>query len=217
MAFIFLDESGQFSKQDQEKYFVIASFTIGDQRRTDKAFRSWCRTRFPKKMRGQSEVKWSSTHIDEKLRLRTLRHIAKLDVRIRFVYLLRDNIPHDYWKKNKLQGGLLYTNMIGELIAMFFPLDDTELRIFCDRRHLAGLPGSQFKEILKARLLPGLPRSLIFQIEMVDSTTNANIQIADWIAGAFAAYLEKKPLGEQYYRILKNNLLHDGKELFSGL
>ena len=34
----------------------------------------------------------------------------------------------------------------------------------------------------------------------------ANIQIADWISGAYAHYLEKKPLGEHFFRIIKDNI-----------
>lgn len=50
---------------------------------------------------------------------------------------------------------------------------------------------------------------------MLSSTTTANIQIADWITGALARYLEQKKLGQECYEILKNNLLRpEGKELF---
>lgn len=78
--YIFLDESGQFTKHNNEEYFVIGSFTVGDQRRTEKAFKSWRQSRFPRKMRTQNEIKWSSTSVDDSLRLRTLKHIAELDV-----------------------------------------------------------------------------------------------------------------------------------------
>ncbi len=46
--YIFLDESGQFSKNDHEEYFVVGSFTVGDQKRTNKEFRKW----FPYDMKG---------------------------------------------------------------------------------------------------------------------------------------------------------------------
>ena len=92
MACIFLDESGQFSKHNHEEYFVIGSFTIGDPRRTAKAFRGWCRTRFPRRMRTQSEIKWSATGIKNDIRLRTLKYISRLDVRIRYAYILKKNI-----------------------------------------------------------------------------------------------------------------------------
>lgn len=95
------------------------------------------------------------------------------------------------------------------------PQSDSEFRAFCDERHLKGFKRSAFKSVLKARLLPQFPKETIIQIEMINSTTNANIQIADWITGALARYLEEKELGEECYQILKNNLLlAEGKELF---
>lgn len=116
MAYIFLDESGHFDKRTDGKYFVIGSFTVGAPRRTAKAFRSWCKTRLPKKIRYQSEIKFSDHGIINDLRIRTLKFIAKLDIRIHYSYFLRGDIPFDYWKKEKLRSGLLYTNVIGETL-----------------------------------------------------------------------------------------------------
>jgi len=215
MPHIFLDESGQFTKRKNEKYFVVGSFTIGNPRRTKKQFRSWHRTRFPKKMRNLPEIKFSHKDIDKKLRLKTLKFIADLDVRIRYVYLLRNNIPEDYRKGGEIKSGYLYTNIIGELAEMYLPITDLGFRLFCDERHLKGIKRSEFKEILKARLLPQLPKNSIIQIEMINSIINANIQIADWISGALAWYLDKKEIGDKCYQILKNNILKNGsKELF---
>lgn len=214
MPFIFLDESGQFTKHNDEKYFVVGAFMVGNHRRTEKQFRAWCRSRFPKKFRYLTEVKFSGTKINEVLRLKTLKFIANLDVRIRYSYLLRHNIPDDYRRKEKLQSGLLYTNIIGETLEMFLPISDNEFRVFCDQRHLKGIKRSEFKQILRARLLPQLQQGSIVQIEMIDSTTNANIQIADWISGALTWYLEGKKLGEECFKILKNNILDEGRELF---
>ncbi|MDF1498751.1 MAG: DUF3800 domain-containing protein [Patescibacteria group bacterium] len=217
MAHIFLDESGQFTKHNDEKYFVVASFIVGDSRRTEKQFRSWQRTKFPRKLRYQPEIKFSEIKIDDSLRLKTLKFIADLDVRIYFTYLLRKNIPQNYYKKDKLQSGHLYTNIIGEALEMYLPINDLEFRVFCDKRHLKGIKRSEFKEILKARLLPQMSIKSIVQIEMIDSEQNVNIQIVDWIVGALARYLEKKELGNECYQILKNNLLGSGKELFKDI
>lgn len=215
MAYIFLDESGQFKKHNHEEYFVIGSFTVGDHRRTAKRFRSWCSGKsFPKKIRGQSEIKWSSTGIDDELRKRTLKFISKLDVRIRFIYLLRNNIPQEYREETKFKDGLLYTNVVGELLDMYFPVSDQDLRVFCDRRKLSGMKSSEFKEIIKARVLPKMPQNPIVQIETVDSMTDGNIQIADWISGALGRYLEKRPFGQDFFNILKGNIIGEGKELF---
>ncbi|MCL5011224.1 MAG: DUF3800 domain-containing protein [Patescibacteria group bacterium] len=214
MPYIFLDESGQFGKYDNEKYFVVGSFIVGNPRRTERQFHSWYRSRFPKKLRCQPEIKFSEIKITEKLRLKTLRFIANLDVRINYSFLLKQNIPDDYRQKDKLQSGLLYTNIIGEMLEMYLPVTDLEFRVFCDERHLKGIKRSEFKKLLIARLLPQLPHNSIIQIEMVSSAQNANIQIADWIAGALAWSLEGKPLGKDCCAILQNNILKEGKELF---
>ncbi len=97
---------------------------------------------------------------------------------------------------------------------MYLPINEKELKIFCDRRYLKGLKESDFKSILKARLLPQLPSNTIIEIRMIDSSTSTNIQIADWIAGALFKYLEKRDHGKEYFSILKNNILGEGKELF---
>lgn len=215
MAYIFLDESGQFTKHNDKRYFIVGSFTIGTPRRTEKQFRVWHRTKFPRRLRYQQEIKFSEINIDDDLRLRTLKFIANLDVRIQYSYFLNKNIPDNYRKKDKLQSGHLYTEVIGKTLEMYLPTTDREFRVFCDQRHLKSIKRSAFKSILKAHLLPQLPRGTNIQIEMVDSKKNANIQIADWISGALAWYLEKKKLGDECYRILKNNLLlGNGQELF---
>ena len=214
MPHIFLDESGQFVKYSNEQYFIVGSFIVGNPKRTEKQFRSWQRSRFPRKLRYQPEIKFSEIKISDKLRLKTLKFISNLDVRIHYSYLLKQNIPDDYRKKKRLESGFLYTNIIGETLEMYLPITNKEFRAFCDQRHLKGIKRSEFKKILINRLLPQLPQGVIIQIEMIDSAQNTNIQIADWIAGALAWFLENKRLGNKCYQILKNNLLGEGKELF---
>ncbi len=215
MAYIFLDESGQFAKKKDGEYFVIASFIIGDQRRTAKSMRSWFKSKFPRKMRKQSEIKWSASGIDDELRIRTLKHIAKLDVRIRYGFLSRKNIPVQYRKKGKVESGKLYTAIIGEVLKKYVPMDDKEIHIFCDCRSLKRLTKKEFESAIKGNILPLCGPGTSIQVEMIDSSTNVNIQIADWISGALARYLEKKPKGEEYYKILKNNFLDSGMEFFA--
>jgi hypothetical protein len=63
--YIFLDESGNFTKHNDDKYFVIGSFTVGDIKRTAKDFRAFYRKHFPRKMRYLPEIKWSAAGIRE--------------------------------------------------------------------------------------------------------------------------------------------------------
>ncbi|MFA4844982.1 MAG: DUF3800 domain-containing protein [Patescibacteria group bacterium] len=212
--FIFLDESGNFKKYNHEEYFVIGSFTIGNQRRTSKSVKSWFREKFPRLMCKQNEIKWSQSGIDEALRLRTIRHITQMDIRIRFGYLLRKNIPETYQKKGKISSGVLYTNIICEVLSSYFPTDDKQIYIFCDRRSLKGMTKKEFESAVLTHLIPLCTPDTLIQVDMVDSTTNPNIQIADWISGAFSHYLEKKPGGDEYHKALKNSII-GAKEFFT--
>ena len=140
-----------------------------------------------------------------------------MDVRVRYIFLLRNNIPVEYRKEDKLKDGLLYTNVVGELIDMYFPSVDPDFRVFCDQRKLSGMKKGEFKKIIEARILASTPKGAIVQVETVYSATNVNIQIADWISGALARYLEKGKSGNEYYAILKENIIGNGKELFNTL
>lgn len=189
--YIFLDESGQFEKNNNDEYFIVVSFTVGEPKRTRKRFKMWQKTRFPKRMRYQSEIKWSSDISDE-LRLRTLKFISRLDVRICYSFLKRKNIPDNYFNENTIESGLLYTSVIAETLEMYLPSLELEFRAFCDQRHLKNVTRGEFRNLLKAHLLPRLPAMPIFQVEMVDSTTDANIQIADWLAGGSVLLYRKE-------------------------
>jgi hypothetical protein len=213
---IFLDESDDFTKHNHEEYFIIGSFTVGDQRRTNKALIKLIRTKFPRKMRGQGEVKWSSTGIDDNLRLRTLKHIAATDIRIHFGFLLRKNIPTSYRnKKNKINTGILYTNIVAEVLEQYLPIDDKEIHIFCDQKHLKGMTKKNFEDAIILHLAPFCSPNTLIEVKMIDSKANRNIQIADWISGAIARYFEKGRLGEESFKILKNNFIGEGKEFFN--
>jgi hypothetical protein len=166
-------------------------------------------------MRDQNEIKWSATGIPDNLRLKTLRYISNLDVRIRYIYINKNNIPDEYRIKDKLKDGLLYTNIVGELLDMYLPTQDQDFRVFCDQRRLSGMTSQDFKRMMHARVVPLVPKNAVVQIETVDSAESVNIQIADWISGALARYLEKGHLGEEVFAILKENILGEGKELFN--
>ena len=214
MAYVLEKRNAKVCPNNDEQYFVVGSFTTGEPRRTEKRFRSWQKSRFPKKFRNQTEMKFSEVKIKDELRLKTLKMISDLDVRINYTYLKRENIPEDYKSNGKLSTGILYTHVVAQTLELYTPTADKEFRVFCDQRHLKGIKRKEFKDIITARLLPLLPKDSCVQIEMVDSTTDANIQIADWISGALARYYEKKKLCDECFDILNNNIISNDNELF---
>ena len=208
----FLDESGDF-KKDKEPYFIVGGFITNNPRRTAKAFRKWQHTKFPKKLRRKNEVKFTDSGLNGKLRLKTLNYLAKQDLRVFYVYLDKNNIPLEYRTKKGIEAGLLYTQIVSEALELVLPTIEKEFRVFLDKRPLKGISAEQFKELLKIKLLPHLPKGTLLQIETVDSKTHPNIQIADWICGALFRFYNKKTNSKEYFMALKNSII-GGKELF---
>lgn len=206
---VYLDESGSLTKNNG-KYFIVASYTIGDPHRIGNAFRKWQRSKFPRKIRVQPEVKFNDPHIDDDLRVRTLSFLARQDIRIFYTFLSIKNIPIEYREKS----GQLYTEMVSETIELYLPSPEADFRVFRDQRILKGVNISEFNNYLRNRLLPKLPAKILIQIQAMDSTTSSQIQVADWICGALARHHEQKPRGEEFYNILKNNIVKQS-ELFS--
>lgn len=212
--YIYLDESGNLTK-DSGKYFIVGSYSVGDPKRIANAIRKWQKSKFPRKVKVQPEVKFNDPHLDDKLRQRTLKFLAKQDIRIFYTYLKVTNIPEQYRSKDgKFKTGLLYTEIVAETLELYLPITETEFRVFRDQRILKGVILSEFNDHLTARLLPQLPTKTLIQIQAMDSTTSPQIQVADWICGALARYHERKPLADEFYNILKNNIVKE-KELFS--
>jgi hypothetical protein len=216
MPYIFLDESGNLTKTD-DKYFIVATFSVGDPKRITNAFRKWQHSKFPKKLSNQSEVKFNNSTLDDTLRRRTLQYLAQQDIRIFYTYLSISNIPDEYIRKGRVyETGLLYLEIVGATLELYLPLTTTDFRVFRDQRTTKGMASSSFNTSLSARLLPKMPAKTLLQIEAVDSTTSAPIQVVDWVNGALARYHEGKPRGQEFYDILKPNIVQQ-KELFSKL
>lgn len=211
---IFLDETGQLSKHKDSKYFIIGTFTTGDPRRVQKQFLGWRQKKFPRKIRYLSEIKFSDTGLDDTLRLKTMKFISNLDVRIRYSFIKLNNISSDYESKDGIKAGHLYTDMVSKTLESYLPISDKSFRVFCDTRNLKGITSSEFKSIVTSIIRSQLDPKSIIQIERLDSTTNINIQIADWICGALDRYYNNKKFGNDFFAILKNNLLGEGLELF---
>lgn len=110
--------------------------------------------------------------------------------------------------------GLLYAEVVKATLELYMPVTESQLIIVRDQRTIKGIGIEKFDNILRTGLLPKLPSKVMFEIQAVDSTTNPLIQVADWICGALARYYEGKPMGDEFYSVLKGNIVGE-KELFS--
>lgn len=210
--YIYLDESGDF-KGKQTKYFIIASYVTNNPKGINNAYRRWQITKLPQKFKWLPEIKFSNTKLTDELRLKTLDYLMQQDIRIFYTYLLSKNIPIEYRKKRKIiKTGLLYTQIVANTLELYLPTTAKGFRVFMDKRKLKGLKTKEFRELLKTRIIPKLPKGGVCQIETLDSSQSV-IQVADWICGALARYHEEKARGEDFYAVLKNNIVKS-QELF---
>lgn len=209
-----LDETGNLIKGNN-KYFIVATFTVGDPQRIVNAFRRWRHKKFPKRVRDQSEVKFNDPHLTDEMRLKTIKYLAEQDIRIFYTYLQIRNIPEEYRKNGKVhESGLLYAEIVRATLELYLPLTDLQFVVIRDKRTLKGMSPKEFHETLKLSLLPKISPKTKFHAEAVDSTTSPQVQVADWICGALGRYYEGKEHGEKFYNYLKNNIVME-KELFS--
>jgi hypothetical protein len=204
--FIFIDESGNFTG-DKDRYFIVGGFVTGNPKRTAKAFRKWQHTKFPKKIRIKSEVKFNDTGLNDELRLKTISYFIEQDIRIFYTFLKGENIPQEYRNKKGIETGLLYAEVVAKTLNLLLPTTDSEFRVFRDKRHLRRLTEKKFNEILKLDLLPKLSPKTLVQIQTLDSAENPNIQIADWICGALFRHYNKCRNGDRFYATIKNSIV----------
>lgn len=213
--YIYLDESGNFTG-NKDNCFIVGGFVTPDPRSVAKSFRKWQHRKFyNKKLRYRTEVKFSDTRLTEELRLKTLNYLIRQNIKIFYSFLDTTNIPLEYRKKDRIESGWLYAEIVAQTIHLLLPTSELEFRVFRDERQLKKLPQKEFNQTLKFNFLPGLPARSVVEVKSLDSTISPNIQIADWICGALFRHHNKMKNGDQYFSILKNSIVNS-KELFDG-
>lgn len=211
---IYLDETGNLIKRNGE-YFIIATYTVDNPERIDKAFRKWQQNKFPRILKNQAEVKFNNSHLTDELRLKTISYLSKQNIRICYSFIKITNIPKEYRKKGIVhETGLLYTEIVASTLELYLPVTEQEFIVIRDQRSLKRVTLLQFNEKLKIRLLSQLPAKINLKIHAVDSTSSSLVQVADWICGALARFHENKTKGKVFYAKLKKNIVEE-KELFS--
>ena len=149
--FIYLDESGTLTQSDGN-YFIVATYSVGDARKITKAFRKWQKTKFPRKLQRQTELKFNDSHIDDTMRLKTLRYFAKQDIRIFYTFLQKKTIPQEYHKKGKVaETGLLYTEIVRATLELYMPVTENQFTVVRDQRTLKGTVLERLRTVEKRK------------------------------------------------------------------
>lgn len=187
---IYIDESGQLSFNSKEHFFVVAGFSTYNQKEIQKKMKIWFQTKFPKKIRMQSEIKWTD-RIDDDLRIKTLMFMKKLDITIIFKFITKEILIKQYSTHRRFDPSKIYIDLLLEVLLNCNLNNNNFIYIRCDRRPMKNVTSQEFTEIIRKDLYEIVKLSTIIDVEMIDSTTSMGIQIADWIAGSIIRYLEK--------------------------
>lgn len=198
MYYIFIDESGQFSTQNDTKNFVIGSFGVNDNKHTYNKISAWFKNKFQNR---KNEIKWSDTYISDKLRLKTLRYIKRLDIDINFAHI--NKIPKQYYSKGGLESGRLYVDLVIKALRKYNLKGQDSVYVYCDRRALKNIKIEEFIKIIKTGLTKMCSIGCNITVETINSHHSMNIQIADWLAGAKFRFLEKGHLWREILDIFE--------------
>jgi hypothetical protein len=195
--YIYADEAGNFSGK-RDAHFVLAAFSTDTPRATRKVFLTTRQTKLPKRFRSYAEVRFSDVNVPRSFKIKVLERLCAEDIGVYALILHKEGMPANLRGREE---GLFYCRLVGELLELSPVESATQVRVLLDRRRLKNLTREQFNADLQARLAKVAPNVRI-EIEHIDSTTNVNIQIADFIAGAFFQKYERGD--DEFYRALEH-------------
>ncbi|WP_342274498.1 DUF3800 domain-containing protein [Spiroplasma endosymbiont of Phycita roborella] len=184
MVFIILDESGTLSINNRHKYFVIAGYICKDIRKV-KFIYNKVKNNLKESLKNKIEIKATDLNVTEKAifinQLLTLN-----DVKLIGIYInaknpkLLKNIKHIADKYNFLTKVML--NKIFENIKEYFE-DESEINFRIDERQDKGLFPNGLEQYLKQNWkLCNVNENIKLNVKYLDSKTNLDIQMADYIA-----------------------------------
>ena len=200
--YYFFDESGQMSFKTEESIFVVAGFYTDNPKEIQKKMKIWFQTKFPRNMKILSEIKWTAKISDE-LRISTLTCLKNLDISIIFKFITKEELIKRYFTFRKFDSTNVYTELLLEILHQHISSDTNTVYIFCDRRPLYNITSIDFIGMICRDLKKRVGTKIRIEMEMIDSTTSTGIQIADWIAGAIARYVEKGHLWKEIGQIFE--------------
>lgn len=202
---VFVDEVANF-RGGRDRYCIFTAFTTHQPRVTRKCFIRAKQTKLPRKYRHYTEIKFSDRVISAQFKKHVLRQLSQEEIRIYSLVFARDNLPGVLQQQ---ADRLIYCDLIGRLLELCPLAESQEVYLFLDSRNLKGLTRREFDMDLRKRLLPQLRKGARLEIQHIDSTTNVNIQVADFLCGAVFQKYERGNL--EYYTLIADRISAEEK------
>ena len=202
--YIYIDESGDFgSIKKSSKYFLIALVTSRDNRQFDIFMRRLRSRKLPKKERKLPELK--ATLATKSFPKYFYSHLKELDFKVVAVTLDKKDIPSHLRKEE----GIIYLRMIEQGLVPLVKQKSNNYLITIDRKHFKKMSKEAFNLALKDFLLVEQHLKVPVTIHQIDSTTNRNIQFADFMVYAFGRKYNFRD--NTWYNMIKGKIVAEVK------
>ena len=199
--YVFLDEAGNLH-DDRDRHGVLVAFVTEQPKATRKYFVRAKQTKLPRKYQHYAEIKFSDRVIPDDFKKHVLRQISRTEIQIYALVVVKEHLPSEYRAQTE---GIIYCDLVGQLLESCSLAESDEVYLFLDRRSLQGLTRQEFDARLRQRLLLHLREGARLEIQYPDSTTNVNIQIVDFPCGAiFQKYERGNP---EYYTLIEERIV----------
>jgi len=208
--YIYLDETFNLKKGSKNQFLAIAGFSPSKPKDLAKRFNTLKRLKLPRSYRN-IEVKSTDRITNKSFKPTLLKQIAQRDIEIYCNIQFKNQLPLKYFRQNKLDYDLLYLDLLTDLLAQRWRYDDNKVIIIT-------LDTFQTKRIDKGNIIHLLRMDLVkrypskhFTIYFETSADYPNLQIADFICGAFSddilgSSINKALLSSKIIKITKNPL-----------
>jgi hypothetical protein len=206
--YVFLDEAGNL-RDDRNRHAVLVAFVTDQPKVTRKCFVRARQAKLPTKYQHYAEIKFSDRVIPDDFKKHVLRQLARTEIQIYALVVVKEHLPPEF----RIQAeGIIYCHLVGQLLELCGLEESNEVYLFLDRRSLQGLTRQEFDARLRHRLLCQLREGVRLEIQHPDSTTNVNVQVADFLCGAIFRKYERG--NQEHYALIERRII--AEEILTG-
>ena len=147
--YVFLDEAGNLH-DDRDRHGVLVAFVTGQPKATRKCFVRAKQTKLPRKYQHYAEIKFRDRVIPDDFKKHVLRQISRTEIQIYALVVVKEHLPSEYRAQAE---GIIYCDLVGQLLELCTLGESDEVYLFLDRRSLQGLTRQEFDARLRQGLL----------------------------------------------------------------
>lgn len=184
MYYIYLDEAYNLTPGARNQLIVFGGFGTTEPKKIVKAYKKIRRFNLKHRQIG-AEIKSNDAIAIKKLIPKMFKILVGLDI---VIYIIRQDkkiIPVKYWQKNKLNYEQLYLDLlINSLVNTWSLTERNQVSVILDSFQTKLIPKDEMIKKVRFAFNQKYPNKF-FKMRFMNSATDFNLQIADFIVGAY--------------------------------